>query len=399
MHYKFPEIRTIQDVLPHIAGREEFIVAEREYGTIINYAVSMEDTFPPITVAGGSAKMRAERSLTNRMRRECRGLIFYPDGRLMSRPFHKFFNVNEREETQMNRIDLNQPHVIMEKLDGSMIRPVDVGGKIRLGTKMGVTEVSMNAETWLVAQPDYDQKLMFLETMMAGNRTPIFEWTSRKNQIVIDYAEDDLILTAIRDNLTGEYVPFNRHVPFNVVPVYGSVEGNLADYIARAREQEGREGDIIRFADGQMLKIKNDWYVRIHKTVDRIRFDRHIVDLILNEEVDDVLPMLPQHEADRVHSFAQRFADRLHAVVENYDRYYKTVVASGLDRKRYAQEWMPTIKGNDSFAPAYVFGRFGDRDGREMILDHIRKHITTNVKWRECAQWMGLDTVTQETTE
>ncbi len=390
MNYKFPEIRTINDVLPHIEGREEFIVAERDGYTVINYAVSMEDTFPPVKVAGGSAKMREERSLTYRMRRECRGLIFYPDGRIMSRPFHKFFNVNERDETQLNKIDMSQPHVLMEKLDGSMIRPVMLNGHVRLGTKMGVTEVAMNAEVWLAAQADYEQKLQFLEIMMADNKTPIFEWTSRKNQIVIDYVDDDLILTAIRDNFTGEYVPFNRHVPFNVVPVYGSVEGNLGDYIARAREREGREGDIIRFADGHMLKIKNDWYVRIHKTVDKIRFDRHIVDLILNEEIDDVLPMLPQHEADRVHDFNTKFSARLHETVVSYERYWNTVVASGLDRKRYAQEWMPTIKDNDSFAPQYVFGRFVDRDGRGMIIDHIKKNINTNVKWDECAKWLGM---------
>ena len=139
-----------------------------------------------------------------------------------------------------------------------------------------------------------------------------------------------------------------------------------------------------------MVKIKNDWYVRIHKTVDRIVFDRNIVNLILNEEVDDVLPMLPKVQADRVREFEARFAERLHQLIINYDRYWNTVVASGLDRKRYAQEWMPTIKGNDSFAPQYVFGRFGDRDGREMILQHIEKSISTNVKWDECAKWMGM---------
>ena len=45
MRYKFPQIRTIDDVLPHIKDRPEFIVAEREFGTVINYMVSMADTF------------------------------------------------------------------------------------------------------------------------------------------------------------------------------------------------------------------------------------------------------------------------------------------------------------------------------------------------------------------
>lgn len=387
MNYAFPEIRTIDDVLPHIEGRDEFIVAEREGYTVINYAVSMEDTFPPIKVAGGSAKMRAERAVTNAMRRECRGLIFNTEGKLISRPFHKFFNVNEREETQMNKIDLSQPHVIMEKMDGSMIRPLVIDGHLRLATKMGLTEVAMNAEVWLAAQDP--SKSDWLRLMVSRGITPLFEWTSRKNQIVIDYAQDDLVYLGSRVNLTGEYY-MSELVPFNVVPQYGSLDGNLSDYIARAREMEGREGDIIRFADGQMLKIKNDWYVRIHKTVDKIRFDRHIVDLILNEEVDDVLPMLPQHEADRVHDFAAQFAKCLTDRVAGYDRYWNTVVASGLDRKRYAQEWMPTIKNNDSFAPQYVFGRFGGRDGREMIIDNVKKHLSTNVKWKECAEWLGM---------
>jgi hypothetical protein len=37
-----------------------------------------------------------------------------------------------------------------------------------------------------------------------------------------------------------------------------------------------------------------------------------------------------------------------------------------------------------------VFGRFGNRDGRKMIIDHIEKHLTTNVRWDECACWMGM---------
>ena len=114
MRYQFPKIQTIQDVLPHIQGRDEFVVAERDSYTVINYIVSMSDTF----------EMSGPNDLTGAIRRECRGLIFDKAGVLISRPFHKFFNVNEREETQMNVIDLGQPHVIMEKMDGSMIRPL-----------------------------------------------------------------------------------------------------------------------------------------------------------------------------------------------------------------------------------------------------------------------------------
>jgi hypothetical protein len=37
-----------------------------------------------------------------------------------------------------------------------------------------------------------------------------------------------------------------------------------------------------------------------------------------------------------------------------------------------------------------LYDGYGDRDGRAMILDHIEKSITTNVRWDECAAWMGM---------
>lgn len=203
MQYQFPEIRTIDDVLPHIKDAEEFIVAEKDYGTIINYAVATEDTFPPVKVAGGDAKMRAARSLRNAIRRECRGIIFYPDGRIMSRPLHKWFNVGEREETLPRNINWSQSHTIFEKLDGSMIRPVVVDGYIRWGTKMGVTEVSMNAEQYVSEHPRYSE---FASWAVDNNLTPVFEWCSRKNRIVLDYPQDQLILLAVRHNISGEYL-------------------------------------------------------------------------------------------------------------------------------------------------------------------------------------------------
>jgi RNA ligase len=382
MNYQFPEIRHISDVLPHIEGRDEFVVAEREGYTVINYVVAMADTFD----------MTGPDDLGGAIRRECRGLIFDRAGNIMSRPFHKFFNINEREETQAHCVDISQPHVIMEKMDGSMIRPIFVDGHLRLATKMGVTEVAMQAEAWLAAQDPILKQWMAI--MMIQDITPIFEWVSPFNKIVLAYETADLVLLALRNNITGEYLDVGDPKDdklWTVVPQYGRVTGNLNSYIDRQRGAEGREGDIIRFADGHMVKVKNDWYVRIHKTVDRIVFDRNIVALILNEEIDDVMPMLPVVQANRVRNFEILFADRLHTLIAGYDRYWNTVVASGLDRKRYAQEWMPTIKDNDPFAVAYVFGRFSGRDGRQMILDHIEKSITTNVRWDECAKWMGMD--------
>lgn len=53
--------------------------------------------------------------------RECRGLIFDEKGKVLSRRFHKFFNVNELAETNESCIDISRPHILTEKVDGYFI--------------------------------------------------------------------------------------------------------------------------------------------------------------------------------------------------------------------------------------------------------------------------------------
>lgn len=371
MHYTFPEIRTIDDVLPYIEGRPEFVVAERDFGTVINYAVAMEDTFNMVDAD----------DLDGAIRRELRGIMFDRDGHIMSRPFHKFFNVNEREETQAHQIDLSRPHVIMEKMDGSMIRPILVDGHLRLATKMGVTDVAMQAETWLAAQPVFVTE--WLRDRVQDGVTPLFEWVSPVNQIVLSYESADLVYLGTRDNVTGQYV-MEVAAPFTTVPLYGSVEGNLSDYVARQRGMEGREGDIIRFADGSMLKVKNDWYVRIHKAIDRVRFDRNIVALIINNEVDDVVSLMPAHEVVRIQEFEHKFWEDFNST---HDRLTSLVEQAKMigDRKAVATQLIPTL---DKVDRQFVFRGLDGHPVWDQMMEYIEKTITTNTKWGQTVEWM-----------
>jgi hypothetical protein len=52
MRYQFPIIRHLDDVLPHIQTREEFVLAEREGYSVVNYVVAMADTFDMADAAG-----------------------------------------------------------------------------------------------------------------------------------------------------------------------------------------------------------------------------------------------------------------------------------------------------------------------------------------------------------
>ena len=371
MHYQFPEIRTLSDVLPHVEGRSEFIVAEREFGTVVNYVVAMADTF----------NMTGTDDLGGAIRRECRGIIFDTEGNIMSRPFHKFFNVNERDETQAHVLDMTAPHVIMEKMDGSMIRPVRLNGMVRLATKMGITDIAEEAEQLLTGR-----QLDWLDTVMLTGVTPLFEYISPTNKIVIEYSEPQLVLLAMRNNVTGNYY-MPHYTPFDVVPQYGSVEGGLTDYIARAREMQGREGDIIRFANGHMMKIKNDWYVRIHKTKDLIRFDRNIADIIINEQLDDVLPLLDAADLVTVRAYELRLAAAIENVLGRLEGLVTLArVLHGGVKKDVAINFVPNLLNSED--AAFIFSALDGKALRPLVINRIRGAVGNGPRYESLMAWM-----------
>ena len=368
MNYEFPLIRNISDVLPAIAGRDEFVVAEKEGYTVINYNVMMADTFDC------------------NIRRECRGIIFdTATGEILRRPFHKFFNVNEREETQDHRVDLSQPHAILEKLDGSMIAPFIVNDQMVWGTKMGATDVAKPVEEFMKNNPEYE---VFASEMIELGWTPIFEWCSRKQRIVMDYPEDQLILTAIRDLESGKYFSHNHlkivgndwDIP--VVHAYAP-RTDMKAFVSYVAGLEDLEGFVIRFNDGHMLKLKCDWYIQIHKAKEAILQDRNIVELILDDKLDDVKAHLPQEDRDRLALFEYEIntaiLDRVYIVDNDVTAYRE----EGVDRKTFALEHAPKY---DQFTRALVFKNFdhctlNDSKLFADVRNTIRNNLTKTVKY------------------
>lgn len=379
MNYKFPVIQTINDVLPHIEGRTEFKVTVKDSYTVINYVVCKDDTFD--LNANG---------ITGAMRRECRGLIFDTHtGAIISRPFHKFFNLFEREETQPSVVDITQPHIIMEKMDGSMIRPFMLNGHIRLGTKMGITDVAMQAETFLAGHEGSEAAYDFMQECINYNITPLFEFVAPDNKIVLEYTESDLVLLAMRNNITGDYIDPPKFAPFNKPEEYGEVDNNLLGFATGIKGEEDREGVVIRFADGHMMKIKNDWYVRIHKVKDLVRSERHIINLILNNELDDVLPILQEADIVKVKTTQKSYFKALDVKkAEIISLCWDVNDLYENDRKRIALEFIPKL--NDKILGQYIFGWLDLKSPENMLMESVKKNLSSNIKWDKFSTWLGM---------
>ena len=374
MNYYFPEINHIDDVIPHIEDLPEFRVMEKDWYTVINYMVALDDTFSLVR----------ERSHHNmKIRRECRGLIFDTEtGKLLSRPYHKFFNVGEREETAINKVNLYEPHVVLEKLDGSMIRPIPTKEGFRLATKAGITDVAMNAEVFIADNMDY---VDLIRGLIEGGMTPIFEWCSRKNRIVVDYPEDQLILTAIRDTVTGLYIHYAEMVEIAEhagIPVVKAVDGlavqDINLFVKQVREWDDGEGVVLRFDTGHMVKVKADDYVLRHKSKDAINQEKNVLQTILDDAVDDLMPLLTPEDAERVKAFQNAFWASVLDLCIDMDHLFQMGVKKYPDKKDFAVEYV-----QKEIPPMYapiMYAMKGGKGSRATIVDMISKSLTTQTK-------------------
>lgn len=345
----FPIIKTIDDVAPAVRGRPDFVIAERPGYTVIDYVYAGPDTFD------------------DPVRRECRGLKFGPDGTILARPFHKFFNVGERPETHIDALDFDAPHEVMEKMDGSMVHPAVVNGELVLMTRMGHTDVAKMAERHLT--PRIIERARF---HLGIGYTPIFEFTAPDNRIVINYAESALTLLAVRVTRTGAYMPrlwvAGVAEQLGVRPVRIHTVPTGAAFLAATRAVTGIEGYVVRFADGHTVKAKGDDYVLKHKARDSVLQEKNVLALIMAGGLDDVLPLLEPAERERIEQYRD-------GVVSGYGRTVCAVadiVRAGaeLDQKTFATAHLAAV------TPAMrtlAFQVRGGADPRDAVAAYITK--------------------------
>ena len=351
------KIEHISEVLPHIEGRKEFYVAERDGYTVIDYAITTKDSFD------------------DPVRRECRGIKFKPDGSVLARPFHKFFNIGERESTQPHLVDFSKPHRIMDKLDGSMIHAALLGDDIVLMTRGGRTDQSRAAEK-LFLRPILSTALWL--TLRHGV-TPIFEYTGPKNRHVIKYAEPALTLLAGRNTIDGTYLSYEECAKWAAnmgLPMAAQLDAAWTDamtFLDFVRALQGKEGFVLWFdpeaerePERLLLKCKGEDYVLKSKAKEAIHLEKNVLALILQNGVDDALPLLSEEDRSAVERYRDAVLSGLNTTIEQLD----ALVAEGahLDQKAFATEHLAGMPG-DIRGLAFATRRSGDA-GAE-----VRKHL------------------------
>lgn len=340
----FPVFTTINAILEAVEGNPNFSVNRNEregYGTIC-YTFVDSSTFPGEETAPSTWKLL----------RECRGIKFdLKTGEILSRPWHKFFNYGEKLQETRQFLDTTQyATVAYEKLDGSMITIFNVKGHgWKVATKKGASEVASNCRSWLESSGKFTDYTSMQEEY--PSLTFIYEWEDPNQPIVIQHSEPRLVLTGARTTVTGHYVSHDRLTeiayPYRI-PV---VKRFAVTDLWKLRTDmfngvyDGTEGFVVHCVDlspfwhgatAHMFKMKTEWYLSRHGSVDALVTNRRLplVKLILKEQVDDLLPLLPDSHRKTVERISDAIGMYVTRLVETVSEFVKE--NCGLSRKDYA---------------------------------------------------------------
>lgn len=260
----------------------------------------------------------------------CRGLVVSHEGRVLARPFAKFFNHGQPGAPEL---DLDGPVSVTDKADGSLgvLFPTPDGWAV-------ATRGSFDSE-----QARHATRVF--RTRYAGRFTPpsdrtvLFEIVYPGNRIVLDYGDlDDLILLGAVEIATGR-----SHGPAAVPDWPGPVVesfgyATLAEALA-APPRDNREGLVVHFTvPDTRVKIKYAEYVRLHRIVTGLN-PRVVWEAMVGGRLDELLEPLP----DEFHAWATGIAAgltaRVDALTAEVEREFQRTVAGlpeGWARKDFA---------------------------------------------------------------
>jgi RNA ligase len=214
---------------------------------------------------------------------QCRGLVTDTDGNVVARPFKKFFNMEEGKHTPTSEFD------VYEKMDGSLIIIFWYEGGWVVASRGSFT-----SEQAVAASKIFFDKL---DHNFSIGITYLFEFTAKWNRIVVDYGEEDnlTLLGAIRtdDETEANYEQLEmiaRGANCDVVKRYDGIK----DYSTlKGIIKDNQEGFVVRFSNGDRMKIKGEEYLRLHKIMTEVS-TKSVWEVLSNgDNMEDLLKDVP----------------------------------------------------------------------------------------------------------
>jgi T4 RnlA family RNA ligase len=278
--------------------------------------------------------------------RDMRGVtfVFNEDGTLYKKflMLEKFFNINQVEETQYDLIKNKKIKNISYKEDGSLIAFMQLPD----GTVFAKTQAGFTNEQSIEAMKIYKSDGAineFVNSSLNHDYTPLFEYVSFDNRIVLKYTKRELKFIGLRNNQTGEYYSSLRlsfPEKYSSIPRVKSMPIIfLHEIVEHMKNLEYVEGVVVEFEDGQLVKVKTNWYFNLHNIrTESIFREDYIIFNYLNETLDDVLSNL--NSVDDEDAF--KFVNEVKAAVMKWSSHIDSKVDELYDlyMNRYSKDWI-----------------------------------------------------------
>lgn len=191
---------------------------------------------------------------------QARGLVLDDQGRILARPFRKFFNLGERPETRLEALPAETPE-LSEKLDGSMIICFhdDIDNRWKAITR-GCWENAQTvyANAWLEKHGN----------RLEVGQTYLFELIAPWNRIVIPYARAELVLLGVVDTASGKDLSYAETAAIAVekgLRAVGFESKPVQDIDLDDPRVKDKEGFVARYSNGLRVKLKYAQYLSLHK--------------------------------------------------------------------------------------------------------------------------------------
>jgi len=230
----------------------------------------------------------------------CRGLILDNQGNIVSRPFNKFFNIEEHKTIP------TLPFEVFEKMDGSLGILYWLDNKPYISTRG-----SFESEQALKATDILYTKYSHIFDKLKKDRTYLFEIIYPENKIVLDYDFEDIILLAVIDNQTGLDLPL-EDIGFQIVKKYDFNDLTTL----KSLNWDNKEGFVVKFSNSFRVKVKFAEYLRLHNILTNTSTLTIWENLKDNKSLDEIILAVPDEFFDWVKKTVKELNDK-YSLIEN----------------------------------------------------------------------------------
>jgi RNA ligase len=321
----------------------------------------------PLTIWNYTEKVQYE-DLWDEITIQTRGLVTDDKGNIVARPFKKFFNLEEKKHTATPDFE------VFDKMDGSLGILFNYEGEWIMATRGSFTSDQAVKGFELLQKYDYKR--------LVKGFTYLFEIIYPENRIVVNYGYEDLILLSVIDNKDGyELKIFDdsihiegirlrnlyNNLGFKLVKKYDGIK----DYnTLKSMVKNNEEGFVVRFSNGERVKIKGEEYIRLHKIMTNVSTTGIWEILSTGGNFEEILKDVPDEFYNKIKDYEKELRYQYFSVSEYcgklHDgfRYGKYGDKEEPTKKEYAEFVMKNVK--PEFRPVMFF--MWDKKNYEQVI-------------------------------